>query len=133
LVHEAVLRLLQNGEIPAANGAHFLGIAARVMKQILVDRARTKDSSKRVAPLAVPMRYGPPIESDGMCVLALEEALERLRLLDSRQADIVEMRFFSGMTSEEVAQHMEVSLRTVNREWATARSWLRRELERADL
>jgi RNA polymerase sigma-70 factor (ECF subfamily) len=130
LVHEAFLRLMQIGDVRIADRTHFLAIAARVMRQILVDRARTNGAAKRIAP---PTLHDLHFALGEVRILALDEALNGLRRLDPGQADIVEMRFFSGMTSEEVAEHLGVSLRTVNREWSTARTWLRRELRKAGL
>jgi RNA polymerase sigma factor (TIGR02999 family) len=107
-----------------------MGIAATAMRRILVERARARHSLKRGGAL-------PPLSLDAIDVaaedraewmLSLDEALDRLRGLDERQARVVECRFFGGMTEEETAEAIEVSLRTVKRDWARARSWLYQQL-----
>ena len=130
LVHEAYLRLFQ-GSLPAIEDrAHLLGIAARAMRQILVEHARAHHALKRGEGRdAVPLdeaRVG--FEPPSADVLALDEALERLARLDHRQARIVELRHFGGLGVEEVAEALGISPATVKREWAVARAWLYREL-----
>jgi len=133
LVHEAYLRLVQDGALHFVDRTHFLAIAAKVMRQILVDGARIKSAAKRTAPAFVPTLHNPAFAGAEVRILALDEALDRLKSVDAGQAEIVEMRFFAGMTAAEVADRLGISLRTVNREWATARAWLRRDLRRAGL
>jgi RNA polymerase sigma factor (TIGR02999 family) len=130
LVHEAYLRLLQQHKIEWSCRAQVLGIAARMMRRILVNYAVARSAQKRGAALRVTIAE--PDLAD-MRVLALEDldlALTRLEEIDPRQAQIVELRFFSGLTVEETASVVEVSPETVKREWRTARLWLARELDR---
>lgn len=130
LVHEAYLRLLKDKARHWQNRAHFLAIAATAMREILVERARARGAAKRggardritldEASLAVPDQ---PIDLD-----AIDEALTRLARLDPRQARIVELRFFGGLTVEEAAAVLGISPATLKREWSVARAWLRRAL-----
>jgi RNA polymerase sigma-70 factor (ECF subfamily) len=133
LVHEAYLRLVDQQRVEWRNRAHFFGIAAEVMRRVLVDHARARDAAKRgggVQRITLSEALG--VSSDGgggdADVLALHEALERLALLDPGQARLVELRYFDGLTIEESAETLGVSPATVKREWALARAWLRREL-----
>lgn len=130
LVHEAYMRLLKDEDLSFQNRAHFLGIAARSMRQILVEHARARDAEKRGGDrrrvtLQEGIAAGLPREVD---LLALDEALERLASLHPDHARIVELRFFGGLTNEEAAAAMGVSPATVKRGWAVARAWLFREL-----
>lgn len=130
LVHEAYLRLLKDEGLSFQNRAHFLGIAARSMRQILVEHARSRDAEKRGGArrritLDEAVAAGGPRDVD---LLALDEALERLARHDPDHARIVELRFFGGLTNEETAEAIGVSLATVKRGWAVARAWLFREL-----
>ena len=128
LVHEAYLRLVQQQKIDWSCRAQVLGIAARMMRRILVNYAVARSTQKRGAPLRVTTV---PDVAD-MRALELEDldlALNRLEKIDPRQAWIVELRFFSGLTVEETASVVEVSPETVKREWSTARLWLARELD----
>jgi RNA polymerase sigma factor (TIGR02999 family) len=132
LVHEAYLRLVDQQRVEWRNRAHFFGIAAEVMRRVLVDHARARLADKRGggatrislgdAGIAAPAEHG---DTD---VLALHDALERLTALDPEQARLVELRYFGGLTIEETADALGVSPATVKREWALARAWLRREL-----
>jgi RNA polymerase sigma factor (TIGR02999 family) len=131
LLHEAFLRLVGQREVVWQNRAHFFGIAAQMMRRILVDHARRKMAAKRDASayrveLALPEGEAEDREPE---LLALDEALTQLEELDPRQARIVELRFFGGLTVEETAEVTGVSTRTVKREWRTARAWLRSELD----
>ena len=134
LVHEAYIRLVDQRRVEWRNRAHFFGVAAQLMRRILVDHARRRHAGKRgsgqrhvslddveVAPEG---STGP----GGLDVLALDELLERLTAMDEGQARIVELRYFGGLSIEETAEVMEVSPATIKREWAVARAWLRREL-----
>lgn len=130
LVGEAYLRMVGNSKIDFQGKTHFFAIGARNMRRILVDHARHKKRQKRGGELH-------RIElADEMCVsrrrdedvLAIEEALNKLATLDPRQAQIVELRFFGGLTVEEVAEVLGVSKRTVESDWTMVRAWLRREL-----
>jgi RNA polymerase sigma-70 factor, ECF subfamily len=130
LVHEAYLRLVGQHATQWQSRAHFLSIAAMAMRRILIDHARAHRSEKRGGDLprvsldAVDV----PIEDRAEFLVALDEALGRLRTLDARQARVVECRFFGGMTEEETAEALGVGLRTAKRDWAKARSWLYAEL-----
>ena len=130
LVNEAYLRLV--GQVPGQidNRAHFLGVAAHVMRQILVDHARVERAAKRDGGYRVELDESvhPLQPAADVDVLALDEALEGLAHLDPRQCRIVEMRFFGGLSVEEIAAAMGISTATVKREWAMARAWLSREL-----
>jgi RNA polymerase sigma factor (TIGR02999 family) len=130
LVNEAFLRLL--GSQPAAlqNREHFVAMAARLMRQILVDYARSRHANKRDAGCRIDIEALAelPIQGDAQ-LLALHDALESLSQLDERQAKIVEMKFFGGLTSPEISQVLELSLSTVERDWAIARLWLRRQMD----
>ncbi len=135
LVHEAYLRLAGQSRVEWQGRTHFLAVGARAMRRLLIDHARTRRRQKRgggrrqvtlneaVTPLAV-------CDLDLEQLLAIEEALERLAGISERQAAIVELRFFGGLTVEEVAKHLGVSPRTVESDWARARKWLRQELAR---
>jgi len=130
LVHEAYVRLLGGGGVPARNRAQFLGIAARSMREILVDRARARVAAKRgegARPVTLDDRHA-VVEPASVDVLALHDALDRLAVLDERQARIVELRYFAGMTVDETAALLDVAPVTVKREWSVARAWLYREL-----
>ena len=130
LVHEVYLKLAGVGTIPWAERTHFLAVAAQAMKRVLIDHARGRARAKRGGnPARVTLDEAIcPFESPDMDVLALETALQRLAALDTRQARIVELRFFSGMTVSEVAAVVGCSKRTVEGEWTHAKAWLRREL-----
>jgi RNA polymerase sigma factor (TIGR02999 family) len=133
LVHEAYLRLVDQQRVVWRNRAHFFGIAAQVMRRVLVDHARERHAAKRGggAPqlvLGEADAVSAPAAEDGVDILALHEALERLAALDPDQARLVELRYFGGLSIEETAEALGVSPATVKREWAIARAWLRREL-----
>src|SRR5947207_9438446 len=129
LVHEAYLRLAGAGT-PWQDKRHFVGIAARSMRQILVEHARARGAKKRWAGLdRVSMSDSLAIAANEESMLpALDEALERLEAIDAEQARIVELRFFAGMSVEETADALSLSPATVKRRWSLARAWLFREL-----
>lgn len=133
VVNEAYIRLLPQRGVSWENRAHFFGIAAKMMRRVLVDHARRKKAIKRDAgpgePVSISGVASPAREADPVDVLALHTALSDLAELDPRQAEIVEMRFFAGLTVEEVAEVLEISPATVKREWATAKMWLRRQMQ----
>ena len=137
LVHEAYLRLIDQSRVQWSNRAHFFGVAAQLMRRILVDHARRRHAQKRgdgARPLALDDADGPvgaSSEVAGVDVIVLDDALERLAELDERQARIVELRYFAGLNIEDTAEALRISPATVKREWAVARAWLRRELARA--
>ena len=124
LVNEAYVRLVKN-EMDWQSRAHFFNTAAQVMRRILVDHARSKLASKRGAgaePVELAGVPAPAIDPEKM--LALDEALLRLSKMDERQSRIVELRFFGGLSEEDIAGILDVSVRTVKRDWSMARAWL---------
>lgn len=132
LVHEAYLRLADSASQAYADRVHFLAAAAQVMRHVLVDHARSRTSRKRGAGgIQVTLDEGllatPGTSVD---VLMIDETLARLAAMDSRQARIVEMHFFAGMTFDEIASALGIALRTAKRDWAMARAWLHDELSR---
>jgi len=135
LVHEAWIRLCGDGPTPPAeNRGHFVRIAARAMRQILVDHARARSARKRGTRTEVESidALMGAFEDRSIDVLALNEALERLTHMDEALARIVELRYFAGLNLPEVAEALEVSLSTVERGWRMARAWLRSEMTDAD-
>jgi RNA polymerase sigma factor (TIGR02999 family) len=130
LVHEAYLRLVgQSGAIE--NRAHFFGIAARLMRQILVDHARARSAAKRDAGCIVTLDESANIlRNQPLDMVALDDALNELVRLDERQARIVELRFFAGLSVDDTARALDISPATVKRSWMAARLWLYRELSR---
>ena len=145
LVHEAFLRLSKEKNQPWKNRTHFLAIAALSMRQILVQRARARHAEKRGGEHAERITLDESVIADdslsrrsaereggggggGVDVLELDDALEKLAALDSQQAKIVELRYFGGLTVEEVAETLDISPATVKRHWTIARAWLRKEL-----
>jgi RNA polymerase sigma factor (TIGR02999 family) len=130
LVNEAYLRIAKQNNIRWENRAHFFAIAARMMRRILVDYARSKNYAKRgggavqVSLAAAEQTAGEPAAE----IMALHEALIRLEEFDLRQAQVVELRFFGGLTNKETAEAMDISVDTVKREWSTAKAWLYREI-----
>lgn len=133
LVHEAFLRLVGGEcEISWQNRAHFFGIAARSMRQILVNHAVRHNAEKRgggetVIALDEAVSF---FQTQDIEILALHEALEKLAKLDEKQAATIELKFFGGLTNEETAEVLGVSVSTVKREWEMARTWLYRELKK---
>ena len=129
LVNEAYLRLVGQGVGHINNRAHFLGVAAHLMRQVLVDSARAQRAAKRDGGIRVELEEGlHPAQSTDIDVIALDEALKGLEQFDSKLCQIVEMRFFGGLSIEDTATATGVSPATVKREWATARAWLSREV-----
>lgn len=133
LVHEAYLRLLRSKQISLNDRGHFLAVAARAMRQVVIEQARRHGAKKRDA-------GGPPatldeavlaVESQAEWLLDLNQALERLSQRRQRMAQVVECRYFAGLSVEDTATALETSPRTVKREWTFARSWLLRELSGA--
>jgi RNA polymerase sigma factor (TIGR02999 family) len=123
LIHEAYLKLAGGGSVSATSRAHFLAIAARAMRQVLVDYARRRKAAKRGGGvISVTLGDEPqPADTSAEDLLALDEALEQL---DPRQRQVIECRFFGGMDENEIAAAMGVSERTVRRDWVKARAWL---------
>jgi RNA polymerase sigma factor (TIGR02999 family) len=133
LVHEAYLRLLRQGQITWQNRAHVLGFGARIMRQILISHAIASTRLKRGGPDSIRITLDEALDfydRREMSVSAVDEALQLLEEIDPRQGQIVEMRFFGGLTIEEIAKALDVSTATVKREWTFAKVWLRRELSR---
>jgi len=132
LVHELYLRLVDQRRATWENRAQFFGIAARIMRRILVDHARGRRRVKRGGSATL-VSLGAANEEPGAArnidVLAIDEALERLAALDEEQVRIIELRFFAGLTVEETAHVLGRSPRTIKREWRLARAWLFRELQ----
>jgi RNA polymerase sigma-70 factor (ECF subfamily) len=130
LVHEAFVRLSEQTGMNWQNRSHFYGIASRLMRQILVDHARLRATTKRgnhaIHFSIDDIQIG--VEERAGSILILDEVLERLEKFDETQARIVEMRFFGGMNNGEIAESLNLSERTVGREWQAARLWLYREL-----
>ena len=130
LVHEAYLRLIQQDRVEWTGRAHFFGIAAQMMRRILVDHARGRLRDKRGGDrLRVSLDDELPLSTEKDAdVVALDDALKSLAAVDPRQAEIVVMRFFGGLNVEEVAAVLGVSKRTIEGEWTMIKAWLRREL-----
>jgi RNA polymerase sigma factor (TIGR02999 family) len=133
LATDAYLNLVQKRSVEWCDRFHFFAVASRAMRRVLVDHSRRKQAQKRGAgwqrldstdAVVIPMR-------DTEELLALDEALDRLERLDPRQSQIVELRYFGGLTEEEAAEVLDISVRTVKREWSVARAWLFAELTRA--
>ena len=132
LVHEAFVRLADARQVDWQDRKHFLAVAARTMRRVLVDMARAHGSEKRGAravhlPLESAMAGSAP---DPIDLIAVDEALETLATFDGRKVRVIELRFFAGLTVEETASVLDVSPDTVARDWRMARSWLLRELAR---
>jgi RNA polymerase sigma factor (TIGR02999 family) len=132
LVHQAYLELSDGSPASWRSQSHFMGIAAVAMRRILVDHARSRRSIKRGGGLRRVDFESLDLASEDRAelLLALDDALDRLRELDERQVRVVECRFFAGLTEEETAATLGVTARTVTRDWAKARSWLYREIFR---
>jgi RNA polymerase sigma factor (TIGR02999 family) len=132
LVNEAYLRLVDWKDVEWKDRAHFFGIAANMMRRVLVDYARNRNRAKRggnaiQVSIVEALKKAAPQTAD---LLALDEVLQELETLDSRKSKVVEMRFFSGLSLEETAEALNVSVATVRRDWALARAWLHRELKK---
>jgi len=132
LVHEAYLRLAKHEKMRIENRAHFFAVLARMMRQILVDYARSQHAAKRDAGIKLVLDEAiAPSPIRQLSVVVLDDALQELSRLDSRQGQIVELRFFGGLSVEETALVPGVSPTTVKREWTAARLWLRKQITRA--
>jgi RNA polymerase sigma factor (TIGR02999 family) len=131
LVHETYLKLVDQRRVRWENRAHFFGIAAHLMRRILVDHARSRAAAKRGTDRTVVLETvdieTPPPDVD---VLALDAALDKLAAIDARQSRLVELRFFAGLTVEETAAALDIAPITAKRDWAHARAWLFRELQK---
>ena len=138
LVHEVYLRLAEEESLQVQNRTHFVGIAAQLMRWILVDYERNRRAAKRGAGVTR-LTLDPNIASPGsgqeraVDLLTLDEALTRLAKLDSQQSQIIELRYFGGLSIEDTSQFLGISPATVKRSWASARAWLLREMSRKEL
>ena len=133
LVHEAYMRLIDQRHVHWRNRAHFFAISAQLIRRILVDYARAAQAEKRgggMHKVSVDEGLGTADERE-LDLVALDEALRELAEFDPRQARIVELRYFAGLTIEETAEVMHISVPTVKRDWVVAKAWLRREIARA--
>jgi len=130
LINEAYLRLVNQNRMDWHSRAQFFGLAAQFMRRILVDHARARQSAKRLgAAAAVPLDEAAVCAPErGPALVALDDALERLAVIDARKATVVELRYFGGLTVEEAADFLDVSAITVMRDWSFAKAWLQREL-----
>ena len=131
LIHEAYLKLVDQRVVEWQNRAHFFGIAAQAMRRILVDYAKTKNREKRGGAAAdLPLDEALLVATTGQSIdlLALDEALTRLAVIDEQQSRVVELKYFSGLSIEETAEALGISPATVKRDWQMAKAWLRHEL-----
>jgi RNA polymerase sigma factor (TIGR02999 family) len=131
LINETYLRLVDQRKVQWQNRAHFFGIAAQIMRRVLLNYARDQNRQKRggkVIHVSLSAAEVMPEEKDRE-IIALNDALNRLEAIDERKARVVELRFFGGLTVEEVAEVLKVSTVTVLRDWAFAKAWLSREIE----
>src|SRR5579863_1246365 len=132
LVHEAYLRLLGGQPKELQNRAHFVAVASRLMRQILVDYARSRRANKRDGGCRVALDDMAALSGTGdVDLVALDDALATLFRIDERQGKIVEMKFFGGLSAPEISQVLGISRATVDRDWATARVWLHRQMNRS--
>jgi RNA polymerase sigma factor (TIGR02999 family) len=134
LVHEAYVRLVDQKQVKWRNRAHFFGVAAGMMRRILVDHARRRRAEKRGGAMERVTLAGDEVAADSpkeIDVLALHESLERLAAFDPQQERIVELRYFGGLTIDETAEVIGISAATVVREWTIAKAWLRADLSRS--
>ena len=130
LVHEVYLRLVDVDRLTLKNRTHFFAVAAKLMRQILVDHARRQHADKRGggATMVSLDDVSPAAQPPSVDVLALDQALEALSAIDARQCRVVELRFFAGLNIDEAAEALGISPATVEREWALAKAWLYRRL-----
>ena len=136
LVHEAYFRLVDQRNVSWQNRAHFFGIAARMMRRILVDHARSHLYAKRgggAQKLALDEAIAVRGQEPDVDIAALDEAITNLQAIDPRQSRIVELRYFGGLSIEATAEVLEISPATVKREWNIARTWLHREIRRGEV
>ncbi len=133
LVNEAYLRLVDSSQVRWQNRAHFFAVSAQMMRRILVDFARSRDNQKRGGGMIqVSLAEAVAVSPDQDCdLVALDEALETLATVDERKSKVVELRFFGGLSVEETAEVLTISVDTVMRDWKFAKVWLLRELSKA--
>ena len=134
LVNEAYLRLIDSSRVRWQNRAHFFAVSARLMRRILVDFARSRNNLKRGGRVQrVTLDNELQVASErGTDLIALDDALKELASFNQRQSQIVELRYFGGLSEEETAEVLKVSPRTVGRDWSQARAWLYRQLRREE-
>lgn len=131
LIHETYLKLARNKGKELLNRSHFFGVAAKAMRHILVDHARSKHAGKRGGwqeKVSLTDAVASATVQSGQ-VLALNDALDRLAALDHRKGEVVELKYFGGLTNEEAAEALHISVETVKRDWRFSRTWLLRELD----
>ena len=129
LIHEAYLRLVGGARVNVDDHLHFVSLASRIMRQVLVDHARARLANKRQGGLRVTLSEAQDVAIQSeLDVLAIDEALARLAELDEQQAHVVELRYFGGLSIEDTALALHISAATVKRDWTMARTWLRGEL-----
>jgi len=131
LIHEAFLRLTDARQVRWQDRAHFLGISARLMRRVLVDHARSRGCQKRGGAVhRVPLTNAMVVAAEPVLdLIALDRALERLAVVDARKAQVIELRFFGGLSVEETAEVLHLSIDTIKRDWRLAKLWLLCELE----
>jgi RNA polymerase sigma-70 factor (ECF subfamily) len=134
LVHEAYLKMVRQEAVHWQGRSHFFGIAAQLMRQILIDHARghlreKRGGGKAALPLTEALAFSPEHSEE---LLKLDEALERLSAIDPRQSKVVELRFFGGLSVEETSEFLGISPKTVKRDWAVAKAWLHAEVRGPD-
>jgi RNA polymerase sigma factor (TIGR02999 family) len=133
LVHEAYLRLMGSQPPELQDRSHFIALASRLMRQVLVDHARERRANKRDGGRRIEFELLDLLQANGDSeLLALDDALGELARIDERQGRIVEMKFFGGLSAPEIANVLGLSRATVDRDWATARVWLHREMSRTE-
>jgi RNA polymerase sigma factor (TIGR02999 family) len=132
LVNEAYLRLIDSSQVQWQNRAHFFAVSAQLMRRILVDFARARGNLKRGGDVRqIALDEAPEVAAERDAdLIALDDALKNLAEMSPRQSQIVELRYFGGLSEEEVAEVLKISTRTVRRDWSLARTWLHRELSR---
>jgi RNA polymerase sigma factor (TIGR02999 family) len=129
LIHEAYLRIVGGADANIQDHVHFVSLASRIMRQVLVDHARARLASKRQGGLRVTFSEAEDVAiQTELDVIAIDEALTRLAELDVQQAHVVELRYFGGLSIQDTAQALRISAATVKRDWTMARTWLRGEL-----
>ncbi|SPF34563.1 Sigma factor, ECF-like family protein [Candidatus Sulfopaludibacter sp. SbA4] len=132
LVNEAYLRLSVDRKTPFQDRQHYLRVASQAMRRVLVDHARRRGALKREAGERIDLDQAAPVLSSNLEeLLIVDTALDKLSAIDPRQAQIVELRFFGGLSVTETAEALEISEKTVKRDWSVARAWLRGELDRS--
>ena len=134
LVHESWLRLADQTRLDVESRAHFLAVAANVMRRVLIDNARKRNAQKRGAGLRITLKTDMhPADNQGADSMALDQALTKLAEFDERKSRAIELKFFGGMTTEEIGKVLAISVATVGRELRIGQAWLRRELSRSSV